>query len=98
MSSRPSQKVVAMRTIHDVIKRLRAEYLATPGLRLTAEQVQRLCGIERMMCQSVLNALVDASFLRAKSDGTYTRLTDGEVISRAAKADLAATKRSAKTS
>jgi hypothetical protein len=58
------EKVVAlMRTLHDVIKRLRAEYLQSPGLRLTAEQVQRLCGIERMMCQSVLDALVNAGFL-----------------------------------
>ena len=66
-----------MRTIHDVLKRLRAEYLAMPGLRLTAEQVQRLCGIERMMCQSVLDALVDAKFLCMKPDGSYTRVTDG---------------------
>jgi hypothetical protein len=93
------EKVVAvMRTIHDVIKRLRAEYLQLPGLRLTAEQVQRLCGIERMMCQSVLDALVNAGFLCARSDGTYTRVTEGVVASRAAKADIAATRRSAKTS
>jgi hypothetical protein len=85
-----------MRTIHDVITRLRAEYLAIPGLRLTAEQVQRLCGIERMMCRSVLDALVDARFLCAKSDGTYTRPTNAEDFSRAAKADLAAAKRSVK--
>ena len=66
-----------MRTIHDVIKRLRAEYLATPGLRLTAEQVQRLCGVERTPCQLVLDSLVDAKFLCVKPDGAYARLTDG---------------------
>ena len=87
-----------MRTIHEVIQRLRAEYLEMPGLRLTAAQVQRLCGIERMMCQSVLDALMDAKFLRAKSDGTYTRTTDGEISARAAKADLGAARRSVKTS
>jgi hypothetical protein len=87
-----------MRTIRDVIQRLRAEYLEMPGLRLTAAQVQRLCGIEPMMCQSVLDALVDAKFLCAKSDGTYTRMTDGEVMSRAANADLGAARRSVKTS
>ena len=79
-----------MRTVHDVVKRLRAEYLQLPGLRLTVEQVQRLCGIERMMCQSVLDALVDAKFLCMKPDGTYTRVTDGEIASyaRSAKAEF----------
>jgi len=67
-----------MRTIDDVLARLRAEYLEMPGLRLTADQVQRLCGIERVMCQTVLNALVDTKFLWMDSDGTYVRWRDGE--------------------
>ena len=29
-----------------VLTRLRAEYLEMPGMRLTAQQVQRLCGVE----------------------------------------------------
>jgi hypothetical protein len=61
-----------------VLERLRAEYLEMPGLRLKPEQVERLCGIERTMCQIVLDSLVDARFLCAKSDGSYARLTDGE--------------------
>ena len=93
-----SKKVALMRTIHDVIKRLRAEYLDMPGLRLTADQVQRLCGIERMMCQSVLDALVRARFLCARSDGTYTHVTNRYVMSRAAKSSIGATRRSVKTS
>jgi hypothetical protein len=32
-----------MRTIEDVRNRLRSEFLEMPGLRLTSEQVQRLC-------------------------------------------------------
>jgi len=89
-----------MRTIPNVLTRLRAEYLEMPGLRLTAEQVQRLCGIERIVCQSVLDALVDANFLCAKSDGTYARSTDGERFSRprVANVDLGAEKRSLKAS
>ena len=66
-----------MRTIQDVFNRLRAEYTELPGLRLTAEQVQRLCGIEETMCRLVLDLLVDEKFLRAKSDGRYARVTDG---------------------
>ncbi len=60
-----------------------------PGLRLKLDQMQRLCGVERGLCELVLDSLVDAKFLCVKPDGAYARLTDGE-ISRphAAKADL----------
>jgi hypothetical protein len=67
----------SMRTIEDVLNHLRAEYMEMPGLRLKAEQVQRLCGIEQTMCQQVLDCLVNEKFLYAKSDGRYARLTDG---------------------
>jgi hypothetical protein len=66
-----------MRTITDVIQRITAEYLEMPGLRLKTEQVQRLCGIEPTMCQTVLDALVTAKFLCVKPDGHYARLTEG---------------------
>jgi hypothetical protein len=36
------------RRIEGILRRLRGEFLDMPGLRLTPEQVQRLCGIERM--------------------------------------------------
>ena len=54
MSTSPNQ---------EVLERLRAEYLEMPGLRLTVEQVQRLCGIERAICSVVLDTLVEAKFL-----------------------------------
>ena len=60
-----------------VLTRLRAEYLEMPGLKLTIEQVQRLCGIEPRMCKPLLDTLVKASFLRLNPDGTYVRLTEG---------------------
>ena len=89
-----------MRTLHHVLTRLRAEYLEMPGLRLTSEQVQRLCGIERMMCQSVLDSLLDAKFLSVTSDGRYARSRDGETISRPrlAKADVGTHERAKKAS
>ena len=77
-----------MRTIDDVLNRLRAdgaetrlraEFLEMPGLRLKPDQVQRLCGVERTMCQLVLDELVSETFLCLKSDGHYARLTDGEM-------------------
>ena len=82
-----------------VIERLRAEFLEMPCMRLTAQQVQRLCGIERAVCQSVLDALVDAKFLCRKSDGAYARLAGGEIARRRpAKADVPVDRRSAKAS
>ena len=60
-----------------VLERLRAEYLEMPGMKLTIEQIQRLCGIESRMCGLVLDALVKESFLRLNSDGTYVRFTEG---------------------
>jgi hypothetical protein len=65
-----------VRTVEDVINHLRAEY-GNVGLRLKPEQVQRLCGIERTMCQLVLDSLLESNFLRLTSDGAYARATDG---------------------
>ena len=77
-----------------VLERIRAEYLEMPGLRLTLEQAQRLCGVERTRCKTVLDSLVDARFLCVKADGVYARLTDGDVHRpRPAKADLGVKKR-----
>ena len=42
-----------------------------PDMRLTLEQVQRLCGIEPSLCKLALEALVEAKFLRLRSDGAY---------------------------
>jgi hypothetical protein len=56
------------------LERIRAEYLEMPGMRLKPEQVQRLCGVERSICEVVLDSLVEAKFLCVKSDGCYARL------------------------
>jgi hypothetical protein len=46
-----------MRTLGDLIQRVRAAYLEMPGLEMKAEHVQHLCGIERTICQMVLDSL-----------------------------------------
>jgi hypothetical protein len=56
-----------------VLERIRAEYLEMPGLSLKADQVQRLCGVERELCKGILDALVERRFLYLKSDGRYAR-------------------------
>ncbi len=60
-----------------LVGRIRAEYLEMPGLRLTLEQAQRLCGVERTLCMSILDALVESRFLCRHPSGAYARLTDG---------------------
>jgi hypothetical protein len=72
-----------------MLERIRGEYLEMPGLRLTLEQAQRLCGVERTLCKAVLDALVDAKFLCVRADGAYARLTDADTRRRrSAKATL----------
>jgi response regulator of citrate/malate metabolism len=65
--------------MHRTLERLRAEFLEMPGLQLSAAQVARLCGVEQTICRAVLDALVDAKFLRVSEDGQYARLTEGDV-------------------
>jgi hypothetical protein len=65
-----------MRTVDDIQTRLRAEFVEMPDLRLTAAQVQRLCGVEGTACHLVLRSLVEAKFLSLTPDGAYVRFRD----------------------
>ena len=70
-----------------MLNRIRAEYLEMPGLQLTLGQAQRLCGVERALCQRVLDALVAAEFLCIKANGAYARVSDGADRLHSAKAN-----------
>jgi hypothetical protein len=72
----PTPRAVSL--THDaLLTRIRAEFLEMPGLRLTREQAQRLWGVERAVCQQLLDALVETQFLCARPDGIYRRGSDG---------------------
>ena len=72
-----------------ILQRIRAEYLEMPGLTLRAEQVQRLCGVDSALCESVLETLVESGFLSRRSDGAYGRYPNPDVARlRPAKAAL----------
>jgi hypothetical protein len=72
-----------------ILQRIRAEYLEMPGLSLSPEQVQRLCGMDSALCASVLGALVETGFLSKGSDGAYARNRNADVSrARQAKATL----------
>ena len=60
------------------LDRLRSEFLEMPGLRLTAEQAHRFCGVERAACSLALDALVEERFLSARPDGSYVRATEAQ--------------------
>jgi len=59
--------------LDDVLRRVQGEFLEMPGLRLTAAQAQRLWGLDRAACDTLLGALVDAKFLFRTRDGAFVR-------------------------
>jgi hypothetical protein len=56
-----------------LITRIRGEFLEMPGLQLTLPQAQRLWGLDPVACRHVVDALVEASFLRWTSSGAVVR-------------------------
>ena len=60
--------------LDDVLRRVQGEYIEMPGLRLTTAQAQRLWGLDRAACDTLLGALVDAKFLLRTRDGAFMRM------------------------
>ena len=60
-----------------LLRRIKAEYIEMPGLRLTAAQAGRLWGLDSATCGDVLERLIAERFLQARPDGTFARLTEG---------------------
>ena len=59
--------------LDDVLRRVRGEFIEMPGMRLTSVQAQRLWGLDRAACDTLLGALVDAKFLLRTRDGAFVR-------------------------
>jgi hypothetical protein len=59
--------------LDEVIRRVQGEYIEMPGLRLTTAQAQRLWGLDRTACDTLLGALVEAKFLLRTRDGAFVR-------------------------
>ena len=62
-----------MKTVDDVLIRLRAEFLEMPGLRLTFAQAMRLWGLSEEDCQRVIDALIRSCFLQRTDTGEVIR-------------------------
>lgn len=68
--------MVSVSTPEETLRRVRAEFLEMPGLKLTVPQAQRLWGFDRHTCEAVIEELTEARFL--------SRTRDGAVVLRAA--------------
>ena len=65
--------MAVQQALDDVLRRVQGEYIEMPGLRLTPAQAQRLWGLDRAACDTLLGALVDAKFLFRTRDGAFVR-------------------------
>jgi hypothetical protein len=59
------------------LDRVRGEYGESPGLTLTLDEAKRLWGLGAAQCRDVLDALVEARFLKRTAHGAYARNEDG---------------------
>jgi hypothetical protein len=51
------------------LRRVRAEFLEMPGLKLTVAQAVRLWGVDRPTCEALIEALTECQFLAKTKDG-----------------------------
>ena len=56
-----------------LFERIRGEFNEMPGLQLTIAQAARLWGMDQSACRRVIDALVEAAFLRWTPAGTVVR-------------------------
>ncbi len=57
--------------LENLLRRIQGEYLEMPGLRLTPAQAQRLWGLTKHECESLMHVLLDTRFLRRTRDGAF---------------------------
>ena len=58
-------------SLAELLRRIRAEYLEMPGLRLTAPQAQCLFGLDSETWDAVSAELLDAKFLSNTHNGVF---------------------------
>ena len=59
--------------IDKLVRRIQSEYVQRPELRVTLEDAQRLWHLDRIECEALLTAFVDAAFLRRTVGGAFVR-------------------------
>ena len=74
----PSTVTAPMAYVEDaLVTRVRGEYREMPGLNITVTQTERLWGLDRHTCASVLTTLMERSVLKRTTSGTYLRRAPG---------------------
>ena len=68
-----NSKPIADLALHDIQRRIEAEYRDMPGMCVTAPQAQRLWGLDSTTCAFVLKTLVDRRILRRTPRGTFVK-------------------------
>lgn len=79
LNAATSLRLIGPGTSLTVVERVRGEFREMPGLSLTLTQASRLWALDRETCGDVLKQLVDAGFLRRRSDGSFCRASDSGV-------------------
>ena len=69
-------------SLDELLRRIQGEYLEMPGLQLTPFQAQRLWALDREICATILEVLVDRQFLILGPDDRYRRVSDGKPLKR----------------
>lgn len=57
--------------LENLLRRIQGEYREMPGLRLTPAQAQRLWGLTRQECESLMHELLHSRFLTRTRDGSF---------------------------
>ena len=67
--------IVGPAAVEHVRRRIEAEYLEMPGLKLTPKQAARLWQLDAATSTSVLDSMVEAGVLCRARDGAYVLLS-----------------------
>ena len=71
---RPTADETSTPSLDDLLRRVQAEFLEMPGLRVTRAQARRLWALDDELCDAVLSALVDARFLVESRNASLMRV------------------------
>jgi hypothetical protein len=74
VDARPRQtKPQTTAALHELLRRIEAEYREMPGLCVTAPQAERLWALDGTTCSFVLMTLIEQRIIKRTSNGTYIR-------------------------
>ena len=76
--------------IETLVMKIQAQFLRTPAVRLTLNQIARQMNVSVSLCKAVLRVLVDARVLAQTPGGVYERFfPQGATMQRASRASAA---------